>query len=151
MRSYKEILRFLIIREQLSLGWKIAFFVVCGALLYGSLVIRQMSIQTTEVSGTVLENSNEAKADAPTAYLTVRLADGHTVQASVNGKMDYRPGERVVLKETASSFFGGRKYEMNYPAASCGVSKAHHANAFPSVTPEFFSPGSRSGLAWIPA
>ena len=30
---------------------------------------------------------------------------------------------------------------MNYPAASCGVSKAHHANASHSVTPEFFSPG----------
>ena len=40
---------------------------------------------------------------------------------------------------------------LNYPAASCGVSKAHHANASHSVTPEFFSPGSRSGLAWIPA
>ena len=40
---------------------------------------------------------------------------------------------------------------MNYPAASCGVSKAHPANASHSVTPEFFSPGSRSGLAWIPA
>jgi hypothetical protein len=41
--------------------------------------------------------------------------------------------------------------QMNYPAASCGVSKTHHANDFHSVTPECFSPGSRSGLAWIPA
>ena len=40
---------------------------------------------------------------------------------------------------------------INYPAASCGVSKTHHANDSHSVTPECFSPGSRSGLAWIPA
>lgn len=33
MRSYKEVLRFLIIREQLALGWKIGLFIVCGALL----------------------------------------------------------------------------------------------------------------------
>src|SRR4026208_1439937 len=30
---------------------------------------------------------------------------------------------------------------MNYPAASCGVSKAHHANASHSVTPEFLVRG----------
>ena len=43
------------------------------------------------------------------------------------------------------------EFEMNYPAASGGVSKAHHANASHSVTPEFFGPGSRSRLAWIAA
>ena len=115
MRSYKEILRFLIIREQLSLGWKIAFFVVCGALLYGSLTVRQMRIQTTEVSGTVVEKSSEARGDASTPYQTVRLEDGNTVQASVNGKIDYRPGGRAVLRETTSNFLGVRKHEFkNY-------------------------------------
>jgi hypothetical protein len=39
MRSYKETLRFLIICEQLSLAWKLVFFVVCAALVYGSLAI----------------------------------------------------------------------------------------------------------------
>jgi hypothetical protein len=34
-------------------------------------------------------------------------------------------------------------YRINYPAASCRVSKTHHANASHSVTPECFSPGSR--------
>lgn len=106
MRSYREILRFLIIREQLSLGWKSAFFVVCGALLYGSLTVRQMRIQATEVSGTVVGNSSEAKKGASTVYLTVGLEDGDTVQASVNGKIDYRPGRRVVLKRNDQQFFG---------------------------------------------
>ena len=115
MRSYKEILRLLIIREQLSLGWKIAFFVVCGALLYGSLMVRQMRIQTTDISGTVVENSSDAREGASTAYLTVRLEDGKTVQASVNGKIDYRPGRRVVLRETTSNFLGVRKHQFkNY-------------------------------------
>ncbi len=113
MRSYKEILRFLIIREQLSLGWKIGFFVVCGALLCGFLTLRQMRIQTT--SGTVVENSSEARGDASTAYLTVRLEDGNTVQASVNGKIHYRPGRRTVLRETTSKFLGVKKHEFkNY-------------------------------------
>ncbi len=115
MRSYKEILRFLIIREQLSLGWKIAFFVVCGALLYGSLTVRQMRIQSVDVSGTVVGNSRDAKEGTATTYLTVRLENGKTVQASVNGKIDYRPGRRVVLKETTSNFLGVRKHEFkNY-------------------------------------
>ncbi len=30
---------------------------------------------------------------------------------------------------------------MNYPAASCGVSKAHHANASHSVIPKFLVRG----------
>ena len=115
MRSYKEILRFLIVREQLSLAWKIAFFVVCGALLYGSLTARQLRIQSVDISGTVVGKSSEANEGTSTAYLTVRLDDGNTVQARVNGKIDYRPGRRVVLRETASNFFGVRKHEFkNY-------------------------------------
>lgn len=115
MRSYKEILRFLILREQLSLGWKIAFFVVCGALLFGSLTVRQTRIQSVDISGTVVGNSRDAKEGTATTYLTVRLEDGNTVQASVHGKIDYRPGRRVVLKETTSNFLGVRKHEFkNY-------------------------------------
>jgi hypothetical protein len=115
MRSYKEILRFLIIREQLSLGWKIAFFVVCGALLYGSLTVRQMRIQSVDISGTVVGNSRDAKEATAKTYLTVRLENGNTVQASVHGKIDYRPGRRVVLRETTSNVFGVKKHEFrNY-------------------------------------
>lgn len=112
MRAYKEILRFLIIREQLSLGWKILFFVVCAALLYGSLTLSRMKIQTAEVSGTVVEYSRDATEAGSAPYLTVRLDNGNTVQASVNGKIDYRPGRRVLLKETTSTFFGMRKHEF---------------------------------------
>jgi hypothetical protein len=115
MRSYKEILRFLIIREQLSLGWKIAFFVVCGALLYGSLTVRQMRIQSVDIRGTVVGNSRDAKEATAKTYLTVRLENGNTVQESVHGKIDYRPGRRVVLRETTSNVFGVKKHEFrNY-------------------------------------
>ena len=112
MRSYKEILSFLIIREQLSLGWKIAFFVVCGALLYGSLTVRQMSLRSVDVGGTVVASSNDVTGEASPAFLTVRLESGETVQASVNGKIDYRPGRRVILRETTANFFGVRKHEF---------------------------------------
>ncbi len=60
-------------------------------------------------------------------------------------------GLNLVVQDTKELLELKRDVAMNYPAASCGVSKAHHANASHSVTPEFFSPGSRSGLAWIPA
>ncbi len=39
---------------------------------------------------------------------------------------------------------------MNYPAASCGESKADHADASRSVTLECFSPGSRSDWPGFP-
>jgi hypothetical protein len=112
MRSYKEILSFLIIREQLSLGWKIAFFVVCGALLYGSLTVRQMSLRSVDVGGTVVASSNDVTGETAPAFLTVRLESGETVQASVNGKIDYRPGRRVILRETTANFFAVRKHEF---------------------------------------
>jgi hypothetical protein len=112
MRSYKEILSFLIIREQLSLGWKIAFFVVCGALLYGSLTVRQMSLRSVDVGGTVVASSNDVTGETAPAFLTVRLESGETIQASVNGKIDYRPGRRVILRETTANFFGVRKHEF---------------------------------------
>ena len=40
---------------------------------------------------------------------------------------------------------------MNYPAASCGVSKERDENYPKGVTPECFYRGSSSEPAWIPA
>jgi hypothetical protein len=48
-------------------------------------------------------------------------------------------GNRCLLRRSLT-----QKTSMNYAAASCAVSKAHHANHSHSVTPECFSPGSRS-------
>ncbi len=41
--------------------------------------------------------------------------------------------------------------QMNYPAASCGVSEERDENYPKGVTPECFYRGSSSGFAWIPA
>lgn len=112
MRSYKEILRFLIIREQLSLGWKLAFFVVCGALLYGSLAIRDMRIQSVDVKGTVLKDRTDAQEGTPAEYLTVRLESGVKIKASASLTIDYRPGREVIVKETTANFFGVKRYEF---------------------------------------
>ncbi len=78
--------------------------------------------------------------------------------SSSNGSVDIkdfrvREDDKVDLKKwpTQIKRLYHSKKQMNYPAACCGVSKADHANASHSVTPECFSPGSRSGLAWIPA
>ena len=41
--------------------------------------------------------------------------------------------------------------KMNYPAASCGVSKELYDNFPKVVTPECFYRGSSPSFAWIPA
>jgi hypothetical protein len=110
MRSYKDILSFLIVREHLSLAWKLAFFVVCGALLYGSLTSRHVRVRSIDVKGTVLKDRSAVKEGASVEYLTVRLESGDTVKATGNRKIDYRPGREVIIKETTASLFGVRKH-----------------------------------------
>src|SRR5918996_3973498 len=112
MRSYREILNFLLVREQLSLGWKIGFFIVCGALVYGSLTLSRIRIQSLEVSGTVISDRTDLKDNTPGSYLTVKLDNGETVLASAPGTIEYRPGQRVIVKETSTNFFGFRKHEL---------------------------------------
>ena len=112
MRPYKEILRFLIIREQLSLGWKVAFFAICAALVYGSLTIRQLKVHSSEVKGTVLEDRTGMQKSASVDYFNVRLESGETVKVITKRKTGYQPGRRVVLEERASNFFGIRRHEF---------------------------------------
>ena len=111
MRSYREIVNFLLIREQLSLGWKIGF-VICAALVYGALTLRHITIQSIDLSGTVVNDRTDVKAGALVDYLTVQLASGDTVRASSVGKIDYRPGQQVLVKEKSTNFFGIRKHEF---------------------------------------
>jgi hypothetical protein len=112
MRSYREILQFLLIREQLSLGWKIGFFIVCGALLYGSLTLSRVRIQSIDVIGTVISDRVDVKENASATYLTVKLDNGESVRASAAGTIEYRPGRRVIVTETSANFFGVRKHEF---------------------------------------
>ncbi len=112
MRSYREIVNFLLIREQLSLGWKIGFFAICAALVYGALTLRHITIQSIDLSGTVVNDRTDVKAGALVDYLTVQLDSGDTVRASSAGTIDYRPGQRVLVKEKSTNFFGIRKHEF---------------------------------------
>ena len=112
MRSYKEVLRFLIIREQLLQGWKIGFLIVCAALLFLSLTLSHVKIEIVEVRGTVLKRSIDGREEKLGNYLLVQLDNGETVRASALRKIDYLPGRRVVLKETTTNFFGLRKFEF---------------------------------------
>ena len=112
MRSYKEVLRFLIIREQLALGWKIGFFIVCGALLYGSLTLSHVRIRSNEVLGTVVDRSRAGREENLGNDVIVRLDSGETVRARALSKHEYLPGRLVIVKETTTNFFGMRKYEI---------------------------------------
>ena len=112
MRSYREIVKFLLIREQLFLGWKIGFFIICGALLYGSLTLGRVRIQSLDVLGTVISDRSDLKENTPVSYLSVKLDNGETIRASAAGTMAYRPGQRVIVRETTTNFFGVRRHEF---------------------------------------
>ena len=112
MRSYREIVNFLLIREQLSLGWKIGFLIVCGALLFGSLTLSHVRIQSIDVFGTVIKERTDVKETASANYLTVKLDNGETIRASATGTIEYRPGQRVIVKETSANFLRVRKHEF---------------------------------------
>jgi hypothetical protein len=126
MRSYKDILSLLIIREQLSLGWKILFFIVCGALVYGSILLSNIQFRSSDFQGTVLRDRSDLTEGSPVTYLTVRLDNGDTVHANAPKETVYRPGERVIIRRTTTNFFGIKKYEMkNY------LDDAHRERASP--------------------
>ena len=112
MRSYKEVLRFLIIREQLALGWKIGFFIICGALLYVSLTLSHVRIRSNEVLGTVVDRLRAGSEENLGDHVIVKLDNGETVRARALGKHKYLPGRLVIVKATTTNFFGMRKYEI---------------------------------------
>jgi hypothetical protein len=80
--------------------------------VYGALTLRHITIQSIEVSGTVVNDRTYLKTEASVDYLTVQLDNGDTVRASSAGKIDYRPGQRVLVKEKITNFFGIRKHEF---------------------------------------
>ena len=114
MRSSKDILSLLIIREQLSLAWKILFFIVCGALVYGSISLSDIQFRSTDFQGTVLRDRTDLKEGSPVTYLAVRLDNGDTVRANAPKEIEYRPGRRVTVKQTTANFFRIKKYEMKH-------------------------------------
>ena len=110
MRSYIEQLRFLMVREQLALGWKIGLFIVCGALLYGSMTLMDVNIRSVDVNGTVTSRQTETVKSESATYLIVQLDRGDTVRAKSVGSFDYRAGQRAVVREITTNFFGLKKY-----------------------------------------
>ena len=112
MRPYREIASFLLIRRQLALGWKIGFFTVCGALLYGSLILSHVRLRSHETLGTIVDRSNVGRESNLVSELLVKLDSGETVQARAPREHEYLLGRRVVVKETNTNFFGMRKYEI---------------------------------------
>jgi hypothetical protein len=112
MRTYREILNFLLVREQSSLGWKISFFIVCGALVYGAITVGHIRVRSVDVLATVVEDRAGANFNAPASYLTVKLDNGEIIRVNAAKGVDYRPGSRVLVKQTTTNFFGVRKHEF---------------------------------------
>jgi len=112
MRHYSDILSKLLVREQLLLGWKMGFVILCGALVFGSIELIGVHLSSTEVSGTVMPNGANLNPGQPVSYLIVKLDGGETVHVNSTRPVDYRPGMRAVVRETSANFFGYKKYEF---------------------------------------
>ena len=112
MRRYSDILGNLLVREQLLLGWKIGFFIVCGALLFASLQLLDVNFNATEVRGTVLRPAASKVPSEPVSYLLVKLDSGETVRAAAKVPLEFRPGQRAVVRQTATNLFGYKKYKF---------------------------------------
>lgn len=112
MRQFSEILRVLVIRDQLLQGWKILFFVICGALVVGSMMLARINVRSAEINGTVTSLRSEKTESGAVVYLIVRLDSGETVEARNHGSLDYRPGQRAALRQVTTNFFGFKKYEF---------------------------------------
>ena len=112
MRSYKEVLSFLIIRKQLALGWKVGFLIICGALVLGSATLMRVNVRSVELRGTVISHRTETNKVGSVTYLIVQLDSGETVRARNLGPLDYRPGQRGVVREVTTNFFGLKKHEF---------------------------------------
>lgn len=112
MRRYSEILSKLLVREQLLLGWKLGFFILCGALLFGSIQLIKVNFRFTDVSGTVMPLAGNPSPSEPILFVIVKLDSGETVRAGSTLPVDYRPRQRALVRQTSANFFGYKKYEF---------------------------------------
>ena len=112
MRSFTEILRILVIRDKVMLGWKIAFLIVCAALVVSSMMLMRVRGRAKDFDGTVTAYRSEIREAGTVNYLIVRLDSGQTVEARALGPLNFRPGKRAVVREVTTNFFGLKGHEF---------------------------------------
>jgi hypothetical protein len=112
MRPFKEIFRVLLIRDQLMLGWKIMFFIVCGALVIGSMMLARINVRAADINGVVTSFRSEQTESGTINYLIVRLDSGAIVEAHAPGPLNFQPGKRVAVRMVRSNFFRLQKHEF---------------------------------------
>ncbi|MBM4296823.1 MAG: enolase [Deltaproteobacteria bacterium] len=112
MRPFREIFRVLLIRDQLMLGWKIGFFIVCAALVIGSMTLARINVRAENVGGIVISHRSQTTESGTVSYLIVRLDSGVIVEARFHGPLNYRPGHRALVREVTTNFFGLKKHEF---------------------------------------
>ena len=112
MRPFSDILRVLVIRDQLLQGWKLLFFIICGALVVGSMMLARINVRSAEINGTVTSLRREKTESATEVYLIVRLDNGETIEARAVGPLNYRPEQRAAVRQVTTNFFGFKKYEF---------------------------------------
>jgi len=72
----------------------------------------RVNIRAVDIDGTVTSHRSETTETGTVGYLMVRLDSGQTVEARYRGPLNYRPGQRAVVREVATNFFGFKKYQF---------------------------------------
>jgi hypothetical protein len=96
----------------LSLAWKILLFVVCGALVFGSVMLMSIKVQSADLLGTVVSHGAYPSDQGYYSYLIIQLDNGSSVRVPIGSTVDYRPRRRVAIWEATTSFFGLKKYQF---------------------------------------
>ncbi len=112
MGSYREHRDRLKRQQRISLMRRVAFFTISGMLLFTTLFILFKPIYREGIRGTVIRHRSDTSGTSSLRYWVVRLDNGTTVNARVIGRADYRPGHRVLLKETSTRFFSYKWYQF---------------------------------------
>lgn len=94
------------------LGWKIGFFIVCGALVFGSMTLSRVNVRSADMLGIVISHGTEPNREGQAAYLVITLDNGESVRVHPVGPLDFRPGQRAIVREITTNFFGLKKHEF---------------------------------------
>lgn len=112
MTHYKARLDELEATDRRSLIFGIIGSVGLAVLLTWFLFFWSISGRTREVKGTIVSFETTATETGVSRLIYVRLDDGHTVSAGIDGHITPRIGRRALLRATKMPFIGIERFRF---------------------------------------
>lgn len=72
----------------------------------------RVKIRSVDIIGTVVSRGTDPADGGHNHYLIVRMDNGEEIRVRPLGPLDFRPGQRGVVKQTTTNFFGFKKHEF---------------------------------------